>query len=43
MNDTQTNALVQTWVPAVDDRGRAYLEARWLDASQLPRHTTHAA
>ncbi len=43
MMNTQTNALVQTWVPAVDDRGRTYLEARWIDASQLPVHVTHAA
>jgi len=47
MNDVLTNALCQTWVRVVDQRGRAHLEARWVASPQTPAHTpaphTHAA
>jgi hypothetical protein len=44
MIDTmRTSALVQTWVPVTDARGRTHLEARWIDAPQTHSQTTHAA
>ena len=42
MNST-TNNLVLTWVPVTDVRGRARLEARWVQTPDTHApHATHA-
>jgi hypothetical protein len=41
--NAQTNELVQTWVAVTDESGRTHLEARWIDATPVPTHVTHAA
>ncbi|MGZ4445570.1 MAG: hypothetical protein ACXVEC_02745 [Nocardioides sp.] len=41
MNTQMTDGLVQTWVTAVDARGREHLEARWVSAVPQAPHQTH--
>jgi hypothetical protein len=38
------NRLELRWLPAVDERGRTRMEARWVDAAESDKpRVTHAA